>query len=100
MSLRVHFHDVPHSELLQAEAERHASQLQQEFEAISKLEVSFSHDRAEHQTHLHLTGREGEFAAHAADADAKASLEAAFTRLHRQLRRHHDKRTLERRRPS
>lgn len=98
MSLRLHFHDVPHSAELRSDAERHVSELQEEFPETSKFEVSFSHDRAEHQTHVHLTGKEGEFAAHAADADAKTSLEAAFTRLRRQLRRHHDKVVFERRR--
>ncbi len=100
MSLRLHFHDVPHSDELRADAERHVGELQQEFPGTSKCEVSFSRDRAEHQTHVHLTGKEGEFASHAADADAKAALEAAFARLRRQLRRHHDKVVFERRRGS
>jgi ribosomal subunit interface protein len=98
MSLRVHFHDVPQSDDLRSEAERHVAALQQEFPATSKFEVSLSRDRAEHHTHVHLTGKEGEFAAHAANGDPRASLEAAFTRLRRQLRRHHDKRVLGRRR--
>lgn len=98
MSLRLHFHDVPHSDALRSDAERQVAELEQEFPETSKLEVSFSHDRAEHQTHVHLTGKEGEFAAHAANLDAKTSLEAAFARLRRQLRRHHDKRVFEGRR--
>lgn len=98
MSLRLHFHDVPHSVELREEAERHVAQIQQEFPDTSKFEVSLSHDRAEHHVQVHLTGKEGEFAARAANGDPKASLEEAFTRLRRQLRRHHDKRVLGRRR--
>ena len=91
MTNRIHFHDVPHSAEIKQEFERLAATLREEFPEISKLKVSLNQSRAELETHLHVTGKDLELAAQANSHEPRISLQEAFERVRRQLRKHHDK---------
>jgi len=98
MNFRIHFHDVPHSDEIKQECERLVDSLQQEFPETSKFEVSLNHTGEEHETHMHVTGKDLEVAAKANGRELRDSIAEAFERLRRQLRKHHDKQIFARRR--
>ena len=98
MSLRIHFQDLPHSDSIKDECERRVGDIETEFPETSKIEVTVSHAKGEHETHVHITGKELELAASARNRELLGALEEAFDKLHRQLRKHHDKQIFGRRR--
>ena len=98
MSLRIHFQDLPHTDAIKDECERRVGAIETEFPETSKFEVTLSHAKGEHEMHVHITGKELEFAARARSRELLSAIEEAFDKLHRQLRKHHDKQIFGRRR--
>jgi ribosomal subunit interface protein len=98
MSLRIHFRDVPHSDEIRRECEQWVDALGKEFPETSKYEVTVSHSKGEHETHVHVTGKDLELASVAQKRDLKDALTEGFERVRRQLRKHHDKKIYARRR--
>lgn len=98
MSFRIHFQDLPPSAALRDECERWVSELESEFPETSKFEVTLTHAGAEHETHVHITGRDLELASSAKGRGQREAIEEAFERLRRQLRKRRDKQILGRRR--
>jgi ribosomal subunit interface protein len=98
MSLRLNFHQIPPSDTLRTECEDRVRALQEEFPETTRFEVTVAHNGTEHEAHVHLTGKDVEFAAHARGQDVRASLEEALEKARRQLRKHHDKQIFARRR--
>ena len=98
MSLRIHFQDTPPADELKDECERRVGELEAEFPETSKFEVTLAHAKGEHETHVHITGKDLEFAASGRNRELLGALEEAFEKLHRQLRKHHDKQIFGRRR--
>jgi ribosomal subunit interface protein len=98
MSLRLSFHRMPASDELRSECEERVRALQAEFPETTKFEVTLAHNGTEHETHVHLTGKDVELAAHARGHDVRVSLDEALEKARRQLRKHHDKQIFARRR--
>ena len=99
MNLRVQFHGMPHSAKLQTECQGLADALIDEFPEVLRCEVTLGVDAGEHQTHVHVTGKEIDYSAHArSEENIFPSITDAFEKARRQLRKHHDKMTLGRRR--
>ncbi len=92
MNFRIHFHDdVPHSHRIRAECERHSDELQAEFPETSRCEVAISHSGDEHETHVHIRGKDLDVASHGKDREMHESMIDAFDKVRKQLRKHHDK---------
>ena len=91
MSVRFHFHDVPHAEALQELCSQQAEELQTSFPEALKFEVTLRHDADEFEANVHVTGKDVEVVAHAKSHDGRRTLDDAFERARRQLRKHHDK---------
>ncbi len=92
MSFRIHFHDdVPHSHRIREECERHSDELQKEFPEMYKCEVAISHSGDEHETHVHVRGKDVDVASHAKNREMQNSVIEAFDKTRKQLRKHHDK---------
>jgi ribosomal subunit interface protein len=98
MSFNIHFKDLPHSDKIRSECENHAGQLQEEFPYTSKVQVTVSHDGAEHETHVHLTGKDVDLASSSRARELHETVSEAFDRMRKQLRKHHDKVVFGRRR--
>ncbi len=98
MNLRIHFHGIPHSDSIKDGCEELASSLKQEFPETSRFEVSLSQSGEEHETHVHVTGKDLEVASRANGRELRESIAEAFERVRRQLRKHHDKVIFSRRR--
>ena len=93
MSLRVQFRGMAHSGTLQRECEQLAGALIDEFPEVLRCEVTLGFDAGEPQTHVHVTGKEIDFSAHAGADEIAPSIGDAFEKTRRQLRKHRDKRT-------
>ncbi len=91
MNFRIHFHGVPHSDDIRQGCERLADSLKEEFPEASKFEVSLNHTGEEHETHMHVTGKDLEIASSANERELRDSIAEAFERVRRQLRKHRDK---------
>ncbi len=98
MNFRIHFHGVSHDDDIKQSCQRLAESLKDEFPETSKFEVSLSHTGEEHETHMHVTGKELEIAATASGRELRDSIAEAFERVRRQLRKRHDKQIYTRRR--
>lgn len=98
MSFRVHFQDVPPSERIRAECEELASHLGSEFPETDKFEVTIRRSGENFATHLHVTGKQVSVNSSAESRGMRETLQEAFERAHRQLRKHHDKVIFTRRR--
>ena len=98
MNFRMHFQDLPHSDFLHTKCLDQAGQLQGEFPEILRVEVTHTHSGDDRATHVHATGKDIDVASNATSRSARESINAAFDRLHRQLRKHHDKQIFNRRR--
>jgi ribosome-associated translation inhibitor RaiA len=94
----MHFQDLPHSDFLHAKCRVQASQLQSEFPEVLRVEVTHTHSGDARSTHVHATGRNLDVASAATSRSARESVQEAFGRLQRQLRKHHDKVIYNRRR--
>ena len=91
MTVRIHFRDLPHSDVIKKGCERLANSLKEEFPETSKFEVSMNHNGEQHETHVYVTGKDLEVASSANDHELQGSIAEAFERVRRQLRKHHDK---------
>lgn len=100
MSLRIHFHGLRQSEAVKRECERLVSELRDEFPGTSKFEVSLGLSGEDHQTNVHITGKDLDVASSSRGRELRDSITAAFERVRRQLRKHHDKQIFSRRRES
>ena len=98
MSFRITFHEVPHSDWVREDCERLVGALEEEFPETSKFEVTVGRDGESYSTHLHVTGRHVSVNANGEARELREALAEAFEKAHTQLRKHHDKVVLGRRR--
>src|SRR5262249_38508231 len=91
MPFRMNFRDTEHSEAVQTECEALAQGVRDEFPETSRIEVTVGHDRGEYEAHVHVTGKDVDFAASATSRDTLTAAREAFHKAHAQLRKHHDK---------
>lgn len=98
MSFRITFHEVPHSDAVREECERLVGALEEEFPETSKFEVTVGRDGESYSTHLHVTGKHVSVNAHGEARELRETVAEAFGKAHTQLRKHHDKAVLGRRR--
>jgi ribosome-associated translation inhibitor RaiA len=98
MSLLLQLEELPDAERVRSLCEERATQLRAEFPETTRVEVKVQRAGPEHETHIHVTGRELEVASRARGTDPLGSVHDAFEKARRQLRKHHDKRIYARRR--
>lgn len=98
MTFRIHFQDVEHSNFLHEKCETLSRALQQEFPETLRFEVTMTQNGEERATQVHVTGKDVDFASTASSKSAPESVNDAFDRLRKQLRKHHDKLIFKRRR--
>ncbi len=99
MSFRMHHHgDVPHSRRLHEECERQADTLQSTFPEVKKTEVSIVRTSDGYEAQVHVSGKDVNAAAHATRPSMRGAATTAFSKVTRQLRKHHDKLIFARRR--
>ena len=91
MSFSIHFKDLPHSDRIRGECEQLAGELQEEFPFTSKVAVTVSQNGADHETHVHLTGKDVDLASSSRGRQLRDTVSEAFDRMRKQLRKHHDK---------
>ena len=97
MNLQLHLEELSNPDPIRDTCGQWARDLESEFPHMSRLEITIRRVRADHETHVHATGKDLEVAARACDIDAKVSLHEAFEKARRQLRKHHDKQIFARR---
>ena len=97
MGFQIRFHDVAHSDVVRAEAERLADELQEEFPDLLRLDLSINRSGEDYETQVHATGKSIDLVGAAAASAMRDAVIEAFDRARRQLRKHHDK-VLDRRR--
>jgi ribosome-associated translation inhibitor RaiA len=98
LSFKIHFHDVPHSVYLAQKCQELSRALSEEFPEALRFDVTQSQLGVDQTTTVHVTGRDLDFASTSKAAHARESVNEAFTKLRRQLRKHHDKAIFNRRR--
>jgi len=94
----MHFQDLEHSNFLQSKCETLSQSLQQEFPETTRFEVTMTQVGEERSTQVHVTGKDIDFVSTASSKSPKESVNDAFERLRKQLRKHHDKVIFNRRR--
>ena len=83
--------DVEHDSELEEVIETRCGALAQEFPEANHFEVQLAMQAGEVEVHAHVSGRSTRFASHARDNRPRAAGDGALEKLHRELRRHHDK---------
>ncbi len=100
MNLQLHLEDLENPDPIRDTCGTWATELESEFPETGRLEVTIRVVGSEHETHVHVTGKDLEIASRARGQDVMASLHDAFEKARRQLRKHHDKQIFGRRRNS
>ena len=100
MNLQLHLEDLENPDPIRDTCGTWATDLGSEFPETGRLEVTIRVVGSDHETHVHVTGKDLEIASRARDKDVMASLQEAFEKTRRQLRKHHDKQIFVRRRNS
>ena len=99
MPFHIHFRDTPHSAHLRSECEGWGDAMRSEFPDVTRVEVTVSHDGDAHEVHVHVTGKQIDFASSSKNRESVlAAARDAFDRLQAQLRKHHDKQIFSHRR--
>ena len=94
----VTFKDLRADERLRDAIEKRCAHLGEEFQEISRVEVTLSEDGAGYTAHGHITGKGSDVGAQAEASDLGAAVDRLLDKLERQLRKHHDKRIFAQRR--
>ncbi len=94
----VHFKEIPVDNGVRNFVEERCALMLEEFPELSKLEVSLSPDGNGFTAHAHATGRKTDVAAtHDWEQEVGHAADQVLTKVHKQLRKKHDKRTDHRR---
>ncbi len=94
----MHFQDLEHSDFLHSKCEDLSQSLRNEFPETTRFEVTMTQVGDERATQVHVTGRDIDFVSSASSKSARESVNDAFDRVRKQLRKHHDKVIFNRRR--
>ncbi len=97
-STLVIFKDLRADERLREVIEKRCAHLAEEFQEITRVEVTLSEDGAGYTVHGHVTGKGSAVGAQAEASDLGAAADRLLDKLERQLRKHHDKRIFTQRR--
>jgi ribosomal subunit interface protein len=98
MNLEIRLDEIARPEPVRRACGERAEELHAEFPQTTRIEVKVQREGLEHETHIHVTGKDLEVAARARNNDPLTSVGDAFEKTRRQLRKHHDKQVLGRRR--
>ena len=92
------FQDVPHSLDLEEKCQSLSRQLSEEFPEALTFDVTQSQAGADQMTTVHVTGRDIDLASSSTAEHSRESVNDAFSKVRRQLRKHHDKQIFKSRR--
>ena len=98
LNLHLQLNDVENPDRLRADCTGRAEELHAEFPETARVEVTVRRVGPEHETHVHVTGKDLHLASRARNSEPVASVNNAFEKVRRQLRKHHDKQIFGRRR--
>ena len=91
MNLHLHVDDLENPEEIRDACSRRATELQDEFPETTRLEATLQRVGVEYEMHVRAHGKDLEVASRGRAADALGSVNEAFEKTRRQLRKHHDK---------
>ena len=91
MSFQIRFHDTPHSDGLKQECEDLATELREEFQDTSKIQLSLNRSGEDYEAHVHVTGKGIDIAATSQNRAMRDAAVEALDRARKQLRKHQDK---------
>jgi len=91
LSFRIHFQDLEPSTFLQRKCESLSRGLREEFPETTRFEVTLGQDGELRSTQVHVLGKDVDLVSTATCKNARESVNDAFERARRQLRKHHDK---------
>jgi len=94
----VTFKELSADERVREAIEKRGARLAEEFQEITRVEVTLSEDGAGFAAHGHVTGKGSDVGAQAEATDLGAAADRLLDKLERQLRKHHDKRIFSQRR--
>jgi putative sigma-54 modulation protein len=97
-STLVSFKDLPTDERAREAIEKRCAHLAEEFQEITRIEITLSEDGAGYTVHGHVTGKGSDVDAQAEASDLAVGADRLLDKLERQLRKHHDKRIFTQRR--
>jgi ribosome-associated translation inhibitor RaiA len=95
MKLHVHLEDVANAssnpEAIRGACEGRAAEIEDEFPETTRVDVTVHRVGPEHETHVHINGKDLEVASRARNVDVLGSVTDAFEKARRQLRKRRDK---------
>ncbi len=91
-STLVTFKDLPADERLREAIEKRCAHLAEEFQEITRVEVTLSEDGGGFTAHGHVTGKNTDVATQAVGSELGQAADRLLDKVERQLRRAHDKR--------
>ena len=94
----VTFKELSADERVREAIEKRSAHLAEEFQEITRVEVTLSEDGAGFAAHGHVTGKGSDVGAQAEASDLGVASDRLLDKLERQLRKHHDKRIFGQRR--
>jgi len=97
-SVVIHFKDLEHDELLRESIQQKGQHLGNEFHEITKIEISLAPNGVGYIANGHVTGKGTDIATHVKASEIAPAVDSVFDKIHRQLRKHHDKRIFAQRR--
>ena len=97
-STLVTFKDLPADERLREAIEKRCAHLAEEFQEITRIEVTLSEDGAGYTVHGHVTSKHRDVGAQAEASEPGPAADQVLDKLERQLRTLHDKRIFSQRR--
>ena len=94
----VTFKDMSADDRLREAIEKRCAHFAEEFQEITRIEITLSEDGAGYTVHGHVTGKGSDVGGQADASDLGAAADRLLDKLERQLRKHHDKRIFTQRR--
>ncbi len=94
----VTFKELSADERVREAIEKRCAHLAEEFQEITRVEVTLSEDGAGYTVHGHVTAKGSDVGAQAEASDLGAAADRLLDKLERQLRKHPDKRIFTQRR--
>ena len=98
LTLVTHFKDLSKDEAVREAIEKRCRHLADEFQEITRIEVTLAADGVGFTAHGHVTGKQIDVGTHAAASQMLPAAERLLVKVEHQLRRVHDKRIFVRRR--
>ncbi len=98
VTVQVHFRDVEPDDRLRESIEKRCAHLGDEFQEVSRFEITIAGDGAGFTVNGQARGKNTEASTHANASDPGPACDQVLDKIERQLRKYHDKRIFAQRR--